>query len=221
MFALRSLPLDGRIASFLLAAGAANGLVFRVVDSCKEQGADAAFGFFGVSPIELVVIGVAAKLLSQARNLGGGASANAAAALFALGVLWPSSLLAWSLTALFALFVALRTWGPARAGALLFAALAFWEVWGAVAEPTVSKWLLALDANAVARLLSFSRRRRSLRQRRRTKRGPPIVILVGCSTAHLVPLAILGATALILFRLRPSDRRGSRSISGFLLRSPL
>ena len=202
MFALRTLPLDGRIASFLLAAGAANGLVFRVVEAWKEQGADAAFGFFGVSPIELVVIGVAAKLLFEARNLSGGASANAAAALFAPCVVWSSSLIAWPLTASFALFATLRTWGPARAGALLFAALAFWEIWSAVAEPTVSKSLLALDARAVARLLSFFRdgvvhHGNVVGQ----NGGHQIVILVGCSTAHLVPLAVLGATALMLFRL--------------------
>ena len=172
MFALRSLPLDGRIASFLLAAGAANGLVFRVVEAWKEQGADAAFGFFGVSPIELVVIGVAAKLLFEARNLSGGASANAAAALFALCVVWPSSLLAWPLTASFALFAALRTWGPARAGALLFAALAFWEVWSTVAgaEPGVEMGPRGGRPRWPPVTLSFSQRRYPLRRCHRTKR---------------------------------------------------
>ena len=211
MFAVPSLTLDGRIASLLLAAEAANGLVFRVVEAWKEQGADAAFGFFGVSPIELVVIGVAAKLLFEAGNLGGGASANVAAALFALGVVWPSSLLAWPLTASFALFAALGTRGPARAGALVFAALAVWEIWSTVVEPTVSKWLLPLDAGAVARLLSFFRD--GVVQYGNVVgqgAGHQIVILVGCSTAHLVPLAVLGATALMLVRL---DRLTGASVA--------
>ncbi len=204
--------LDGRFASLLLSGGALNGLVYRVVETARDNGSDAPFDFYGVSPFELLVAGVAIRLLWSQSSIFEGPVAWAAAAATMIGMLWPSSLVAWLLTTALASVLALGARSAARSGALLFAALGAWEIWSAILEPVAAASLLALDADAVARLLS------SLREgvvRIGNVVGAPeghrIVVLVGCSTAHFLPLALLGAAALLLVR---RERFGVPAIFG-------
>jgi hypothetical protein len=204
--------LDGRFASLLLVGGALNGLVYRVIEASKDMGSDAPFDFFGVSPFELLVAGVAIRLLWDEKPIFTGAFAWAAVALTMIGMLWPSSLAAWILTAALASMLALGARGSVRSGALLFAALGAWEIWTAVIEPMAAANLLALDADAVARLLSTVREDVvRIGNVVGAPDGHRIVVLVGCSTAHFLPLALLGATALLLVR---GERVGPPAIVG-------
>ena len=183
-----------------------------MVEAGKRDGTDAPFEFMGVSPFELLVGGVAVRLLWSRGPIASGTFAWIGVALFMAAILWPSSLVAWLLTAAlaFALILVLR--GYARSGALLFAGLAAWEVWNAVLEPAAAGGLLALDANAVAGVLSALR---DGVMRSGNVVGAPeghrIVILMGCSTAHFLPLSILGAAALLLVR---GERLGRAAFLG-------
>ena len=196
--------LDGRCASLLLAGGALNGLAYRIVEACKDGGSDAPLDFFGVSPFEFLVGAVAARLLWSAEPVFRGPYPMAAVALYMVAMLWPSSLVAWLLTTALAAALVLGARGPARSGALLFAALGAWEIWSAVLEPAAAKGLLALDADVVARILSTLREDVvRLGNVVGAADGHRIVVLVGCSTAHFLPLALLGAAALLLVRREP------------------
>ena len=203
--------LDGRVASLLLAGGTINGLVYRIVEEWKGGGSEGFLEFFDVSPFELLVAGVGIRLLWDAGPLLGKAG-GAAAALYMLLMLWPSSLVAWLLVTAFAAGMAYGFRGPARTGAILFAALGVWEVWTAVLEPIAARSLLPLDAGVVAALLSLLRD--SVIQNGNVvgaAAGHRIVIIAGCSTAHILPLATLGAAALVLIR---GERMGFAAIAG-------
>ena len=219
MFAVRPLPLDGRIASLLLAAGAANGFVFRIVEAWKEQGADAALGFFGVSPFELLVIGVAAKLLSEATDLERQRvreyyDRRAFRALRGLAEQSPC-------LASHGFIRALRRAENLGAGARRRAAFRRPRLLGNLGRGC------GADGVEMAPRAGRQRRRPAALLFRGSvvhygnvvgqNAGHQIVILVGCSTAHLVPLAVLGATALMLFRLDRLTGAAAAGIVGLAL----
>ncbi|RBP16089.1 hypothetical protein DFR50_10651 [Roseiarcus fermentans] len=207
-----TLAFDGRFASLLLAGGALNGSVFRVLEAGKDLGSDAPFDFYGISPFELLVAGVAVRLLWSRERVFVGAFALGGVALTMAAMLWPSSLVAWLLTTALACLLALGSRGAMRSGALLFAALGAWEAWSAVLEPVVSGSLLALDAGAVARFLSILRDDVvRIGNVVGAPEGHRIVVLVGCSTAHFLPLPMLGAAALLLVR---GERVGLPAVLG-------
>jgi hypothetical protein len=192
---------DGRSAAILLVGGALNGVVYRVVEAAKDRGAEAPFDFFGVSPFELLIVAVAVHLLWNSGALASSrwAAVGVVACVALMG--WPSSLISWPLTGAMAGIVAIQARGRSRTGAILFAALAAWEVWNATLEPLATSSLVDSDAIFVAGLLSIVRdgvvRAGNIVG---AAGGHRIVILDGCSTAHFAPLAILGASALLLGR---------------------
>ncbi len=202
--------LDGRLAALLLAGGTLNGLTFRIVEVFKNDGVNAGFDFFGVSPFEILIAGVAARLLWTAGPISSRIGAAAVVAYMLL-MLWPSSLVAWMLVTGLALALTPGARGPARSGAALFAALGALEVWSASIEPMASRSLLVLDARVVASVLSWVRDGIiHIGNVVGAVDGHRIVVLVGCSTAHFLPLALLGAAALLL------ARDGRLSVWGYL-----
>ena len=203
--------LDGRVASLLLAGGMLNGLAYRLVEEWRADGLDAPSEFFSVSPFELLVAGVGIRLLWAAGPFVGKVG-GAATALYMLLMLWPSSLIAWLLVTALATGMAFRLRGPARSGAVLFAALGAWEVWSAVLEPMAAGSILSLDAGIVAALLSAVRENVfRIGNVVGAADGHRIVVIVGCSTAHILPLAVLGASGLVLIR---GERLGLAAIAG-------
>ncbi len=202
-FPLRSPARDtprmaaGAVAALLLTGGCLNGLAFRVIAAWKTDGAEAALGLFGVSPIEVLVMAIAGRLM-----LGGGdrlspATTRAAALLFALPVMWPSSSAAWVSVGLYAVFIAATSSGGARSAALLFAGLAAHALWASLGEPIAGKIILPLDAAAVGSVLSLVRSGVvQLGNVVGDMDGHRIVVLVGCSSVHALPLALLGWAAL-------------------------
>jgi len=206
--------LDGRFVALLLAGGALNGLVYRVVEAGKEQGFGASFDVLGVSPFEVLVAGIAVRLAWSDEPILDGAAASSGTALFMTAMLWPSSLVAWILTAALPCAVAIGAHGPCRSGALLFAALGAWEIWSAVLEPVTAANLLALDAGGVARVLPVFRENViQFGNVVGAAGGHQIVVLVACSTAHFLPLALLGAVALLLVR---GERIGPAAVVGLM-----
>ena len=198
---IQELKFDGRLAAVLLAGGALNGVVYRVVEAFKHPGGEAPFEFLGISPFELLVVTVAAQLLWQSGPMAFGRWGAACVVACMALIWWPSSLISWPLTGALAGIVLVQARGRARAGAILFAALAAWEVWSAILEPLAANSLVDSDALFVAGLLSVVREGVvHAGNIVGAAGGHRIVILDGCSTAHFVPLAILGASALLFAR---------------------
>jgi hypothetical protein len=201
------------IVALLLVGGAANGFVYRIIEAGKDQGSEAPLEVFGVSPLEILVIGVAAHLVWSAGpkiRLSMGLSVG----IFAAAMLWPSSLLSWILVGGLAAIVAFSVRGPGRSGALLFVALAAWEIWSSVLEPMAS-YLLAIDAGGVAGLLSaFREDAVSAGNVVGAAGGHQIVVLMGCSTGHYVPLPMIAAIALFFVRKGPLGLAAIAGLAG-------
>ena len=189
----------GAVAALLLTGGCLNGLAFRVVTAWKTDGAEAALGLFGVSPIEILVMAIATRLMLAGGDRLSPATTRTAALLFALPVLWPSSSAAWVSVGLYAVFIAASASGRARSAALLFAGLAVQALWASLGEPIAGKIVLPLDAAIVAGALSLVRSGVvQLGNVVGDVDGHRIVVLVGCSSVHALPLALLGWAALCL-----------------------
>lgn len=186
------------ITAALFVGGCLNGLLARAIESWKDKGHAAAFSLFGVSPFEIIVIVVAARLLIRvdARSLP--PATLALAAPFAALVLWPSSTLSWIAVILFGTAVALLGTREVRASALLFAGLGLCAIWSSAGEALFSSYLLPLDARAVSHLLSLLRPDAIQLGNIVGNGSHRIVVLAGCSSLHAVPLAVLGWAALRL-----------------------
>lgn len=189
----------GAVTALLLVGGCLNGLAFRIIAAWKTDGAEAALGLFDVSPIEILVMVIAGRLMLAGGDRLSPATTRGAALLFALPVLWPSSSAAWICVGLYAAFIAASSSAAARFAALLFAGLAAHALWSSLGEPIAGNIILPLDAAAVGGVLSLVRSGvAQLGNVVGDMDGHRIVVLVGCSSVHALPLALLGWAALSL-----------------------
>jgi hypothetical protein len=194
---IRTVPLSGGALLVCLAA-CAGGLLARVVEDLSGA---APTLLLGLSPLELLIIFVAARALAQA---GAGERIGAPHALAALGLLVPSGAAAWIALGAFALWRSLWENAQARFALLLFAALALSELWMSVGFKTVASLLLPLDAQMTAYVLGLVGFAPQVTGNVvQVPGGNTIVVLVTCATLHRMPLAILAAIALAA----PASRR--------------
>ncbi|MDB5571271.1 MAG: hypothetical protein JWN93_2454 [Hyphomicrobiales bacterium] len=191
MATVRTLPRPSATLLVCLAA-CAGGLLGRVMEDLS--GAEQTL-LLGLSPLELLVIFVAARLVMSGDPAEAGVGAPHA--LAAVGLLAPSGALAWGVLGAFASWRAIGASAPVRTGLLLLAALAVSEAWMSVGFKTVAGHLLALDAQVAAvtlALLGFPTQ--VVGNVVEVAGGNNIVVLVTCATLHRLPLAIVAAMAL-------------------------
>lgn len=210
-------PMPGQAAAvaILLAGGIANGLAARVIEAWKAHGAMAAASLFGISPFEIVVVVVALSLLLRAGDKIAVAGLPWLALPYVALILYPSSLVSWAgLVLLAAAGCALGT--PAvRTPLCLAAGLGCCVFWSIVGEPLASSTVLALDAHMVMRMLSVLRDDIFQAGNVVGNAEHRIVVLTGCSSLHVVPLAVLGWFALRLANGR-APKRGDILRAGLL-----
>ncbi len=197
-------PLPGRAAGsgsmtvigLLLIGGWLHGVLARLAWSWSDSADHDLAQALGVSPMELMIAAIAALGLYR----GGGTGRLGLPALgFVLLLLVPSSLAAHGALVLFGVWVSSGTTGQTRASALLFAGLGACGLWGVLDQQLVGDWPLRVDAMLTQGLLQFV-----IPGVERVGNvvgvagGHKIVILVGCSTAHGLPLVVLALAALSL-----------------------
>jgi hypothetical protein len=188
-----------RVVAALLVMGSLNGFAFRVIAAWRGQGIGSAVELFGTSPFEIVVAGIAARMLLHGDGDVSRAALGVPAYLFCLVILWPSSSAAWIAVALYGATIAFGASGAARNGALLFSALAVCALWAAIGEPIAGTIILTGDAAAVAWVMSWFR---DAIVHTGNIVGDPnghrIIVLTACSSFHVMPLALLSWAALYL-----------------------
>jgi hypothetical protein len=207
--------LPGRldVTGLLLIGGWLHGVAARLAWSWRDSGDNDLVQALGVSPMELMIAGIAAVGLYR----GAAAERLGLPALgFVLLLLVPSSLAAYGSLGLFALWVAAGTAGQTRSSALLFAGLAACGLWGVLYEQLAGDWPLRADAILTQGLLQtvlpgVERVGNVLG----VPGGHRIVILAGCSTAYGLPLVLLGLAALSLRdgRLPPHFGRAATGLA--------
>jgi hypothetical protein len=201
------------ISVALLVAGCVNGFVTQITETLYSQGLKSAFQLFGISPFELITIGIAASLLMEpkpeSRERGFGWTDGIAAA----AILIPSSSFSWSVVAIYAACVALRPGARQRAGACLFAGLAVCALWTSVAAKWFSMAFTTLDAILVQKVLAILQD--NIEQADNiVGRGDEfsIVIILTCATAYALPNLIVFLAAIAYGRGSVELRKLSRNI---------
>lgn len=193
------------IPAALLAGGACNGLAARALDGSMAHGL--VWPMPGLGVIELLAIAVAAHLVAKdpaRRDAGLGLGELVLLAL----LLVPSSTVAWSATATYAVVVAVRAPGESRAGALLFLGLALVSLWASHGLPHLALPITSAEAWLTAQLLGFVRH--DIVQAGNVvgvPGGHSLVILAACSALDGMPRVLLGAAALALALGRWTLRR--------------
>lgn len=201
------------VTGLLLIGGWLHGVAARLAWSWRDSADTDLAQALGVSPMELMIAGIAAIGLYR----GGAPERLGLPALgFVLLLLVPSSLAAHGSLVLFALWVAAGTAGPTRSSALLFAGLGACGLWSVLDEQLVGDWPLRADAILTQGLLQtvlpgVERVGNVLG----VPGGHRIVILAGCSTAYGLPLVLLGLAALSLRdgRLPPQFGRAALGLA--------
>nr|WP_294511530.1 hypothetical protein [uncultured Rhodopila sp.] len=207
-----SSPLPGRltVTALLLIGGWLHGIAAGLAWSLRDSADSDLAQAFGVSPMELMIAGIAAIGLYR----GGATERLGLPALgFVLLLLVPSSLAAHGSLVLFALWVAAGTGGQMRSSALLFAGLGAYGLWGVLDEQIAGDWPLRADAILTQNLLhavlpGIERVGNVLG----VPGGHRIVILAGCSTAYGLPLVLLALAALSLRDGRLPPRFGRAAL---------
>jgi hypothetical protein len=204
--------LPGRlnVTGLLLIGGWLHGVAARLAWSWRDSPDDDLVQALGVSPLELMIAGIAALGLSRAASA---ERLGLPAFGFVLLLLVPSSLAAHGSLILFALWVAAGTTGETRSSALLFAALGACGLWSVFYEQIGGDWPLRADAILTQGLLQtvlpgVERVGNVLGM----PGGHRIVILAGCSTAYGLPLVLLGLAALSLRDGRLPPRFGRAAL---------
>ena len=205
--------LPGRltVTGLLLIGGWLHGVAARLAWSWRDSADNDLAQALGVSPLELMIAGIAAIGLYR------GASAERLglpALGFVLLLLVPSSLAAHGSLVLFALWVAAGTAGETRSSALLFAGLGACGLWSVLYGQIAGDWPLRADAILTQGLLQavlpgVERVGNVLGM----PGGHRIIILAGCSTAYGLPLVLLGLAALSLRDGRLPPRFGRAALA--------
>ncbi|MFV0298208.1 MAG: hypothetical protein ACK5JT_19050 [Hyphomicrobiaceae bacterium] len=195
---------DAAVAVLLLLGGALNGLAVRVIDGIET---DTLSITLGLSPFQLIAVGVAARLVivgqGQARRL------PIAADVLALAlILVPSSSVAWAGVGLYSAVAAMHWTGERRLGALLFLGLAVTSLWSSV----LLKWLAApvtgLEAWMVGQVIHIFRP--DIVQSGNVIGNATehsLVLMTACTTTDAFPIAALALVATVLLLGRVDGRR--------------
>ena len=202
-FGLNSLSTR-HIPVVLLVGGALNGFAVRIMESARNSGADTIL--FGISPFELIALGVAAALIWRCsepiQHHVGWPEALALAAF-----LLPSSALAWIGVMGYAAYIAQQSQNERRLGALLFVALAATALWSSVFIKWFAAPITSVEAHVVVALLAPLRPDVSVSANLMgVIGGHQVLLLAACSSAYLIPKAIVALAALITFMGSRLDR---------------
>ena len=196
----------------LLAGGCLNGLLVRISEAWQMHGLESPL--MGISPFEILAIVIGARAILAS---GPAVSALAPWPELALGaaMLAPSSAVAWVAVAAYALLGAAQSQGERRAGFLLFLALAACSIWSSVLLKALAGPVAALDARAVWGILTWFRNDMVLTGNVvGVPTGHNLIILTACTSASVMPKALLGVAALTMLAGGRSARRLGLATAG-------
>ena len=187
---------DRLLPILILLGGCLNGLAARMVETIAVEGF--ASPLPGVSPFEALAMVAAARLL-----LIGQAAQNTlpprlwmAHGLTLAAILYPSSTLSWAATAAYALCMACVLAGPARRGALLFAALAASAIWSIVMARWLALPITTQEAVVTAALHNLLGNEVSqIGNIVGSAGGHALIVLAQCSSLEGLPRALVGLAA--------------------------
>lgn len=199
----RAAEFAAALSALLLAGGALNGFAVRIAETWQSAGqaGGAVSLFFGVSPFEVVAAAVGLFLLMQP-----GAETKTPRlliwpeALLLAGLLVPSSTVSWVCTGLYAGQLALRGQGAFRQGAGLFVLLALAALWSSVGLRWFALAITSIEAQII--WLGLSQLRDDIGQTGNVigvAGGHQLIILAACSSASLLPKALLALAAVAAF----------------------
>lgn len=211
-----------RLLPVLVVLGAAlNGFTVRIVEAIQTgTGAGLALG---ASPFELIAVGVGAYLIATAQH----AELNPprlpvfeGAALLALLV--PSSLFSWLVLVVYSAYLTWRTRGQARQGAMLVLALAVCAIWASILIRWFAVPLTSAEAALMTGVLSLLDGSVSAAGNLiMNGQGHDILLLARCSSASLLPMAMVAYLALVLLDGSMLERRriltGALGLAGVLV----
>ena len=189
--------LQAHIPALLLLGGTVNGFVVRIIESWQLSGGSAIF--FGISPLELIVIAVAAIIYIETQSE---VTFNPGIAelAFLAALLIPSSAASWAATFFYAVFHATRTQDHEQNAALLMAALAASALWSSIVMKWIAIPVTNFEASLVWQIISQFRDDLTLNGNIiGLADGHRIVLLIACTTAYGLPKAALGFFAISLF----------------------
>lgn len=178
----------------LLVGGSLNGFLVRLTEAWQRQGPDI---LLGVSPFELIILIVAARLLLARPSGVAPTRFGLVEALTTATFLVPSSAVSWLAVACYAGTIAWRTDGPRRAGALLFLGLGLASLWSSVILKGLALPVTSAEAWIVASLLSLLRA--DISQAGNviaTGAGHSVVLMTACSSLEGLPKSLLATVAI-------------------------
>ncbi len=185
--------ITGRTIALLLCGAALNGFWAQIVSTWYLRGLSSPL--FGVSPFDIaaVAVGTWAILRSKSQPAAYYLMPELALATF---LLLPSSAVTWFGIAAYALFRAYLASGERRLGFQFFLGLALCSIWATTAIKLVAGPVSALDVHAVAGILSWFRSDIAMNGNVvGVPTGHNVVVLTVCSTAYVLPRALLGFAA--------------------------
>ena len=193
-----------RLPALLLCGGVINGFLVRVIEAYKMTGDSPVL--FGISPFELITIGVAALLYFEAPEKSK-TEPGLAELLFLVAILVPSSALSWIATIIYGAYHALRTKDEERTATLLIIALGLCAIWSSIIMKWIAVPITGIEASIVWHAISFLKNDIAINGNIiGMPDGHRIVLLIGCTTAFGLPKTLLGFTAisLVLGKLKPA-----------------
>ncbi len=190
-------PLHLVLPVLLLAGGALNGFAVRIAESWTAGGG--ASLFLGVSPFEIIVLGAALSLIAQnaeqAPRLLGWPEA-----LFLAVLLLPSSAMSWLGLTLYATYLGCFGRARFRAGAVLLALLGVSALWASVGLRWAALPITTLEAHVIGAGLALFRADLTVAGNVvGIPGGHQVILLAACSSAYLVPKAVLAVFAMAQF----------------------
>ena len=187
----------GLIPAVLLIGGVINGFAVRIADSIRISGIENIL--FGISPFELIALAVASHLLwhsaSDARHKLGWQECLALSAF-----LLPSSTIAWAGVTAYAFYIASQTHDDRRVGALLFAALGLTALWSSLFIKWFAAPITTVEAHLIVSFLAPLRSDISVSSNLMgVIGGHQVLLLAACSSAYLIPKAMVALAAIAVF----------------------
>ncbi len=204
----------GKYAAVLLVAGCANGFAVDVAAQWHQTGVASLLSSFGVSPLAFAIVAIGALVLAREARFPDQAEIAPGAIIFCILTLIPSSFLSWVALGIFAIWLATMVKGRVRSASLLFAGLAAISVWAIIGEPRAARVILPFDAAVTAALLA-ALHDTVVREGNivGTASGHQIIVLASCSAFHVLPLALLGWRAMVLFDASQAGRETNRNLA--------
>lgn len=192
---LRGDPRD-QLAVPLLLGGCLNGLLVRISEAWQTHGLESPL--MGISPFEFLAMVIGARAILTAPSSMKSPLLWPEAAL-CLAMLVPSSAFSWLAVLAYAVLEAWRAESGRRNGFLLFAALAVCSLWSSVLLKRIAGPVAALDAHLVWGMLSPLRPDISVTGNVvGVSDGHNLIIMTACTSASLMPKALLGLAALTM-----------------------